>query len=125
MLGYRRRREMAGALALACVVLALSGCRAPEPEEGGLSSDRFLDIVVAIRRAERAVQYGDSAAVEFERLKAEILAEHDVTDEDLRDYLARHDDLESLTEIWDTLNERLKHVPPGQDPTLEDADDDL
>jgi predicted outer membrane protein len=121
--GHRPERRHAAALTVAgLLLLALGGCQRADRDGTGLSTDRFADVVVAIREAELAAQYSDSAAAEFERRKAEILAEHDVTDAELRDYLARHDDVESLVEIWDTLNQRLKHVPPRHDPSLNEID---
>ncbi|MFP4622787.1 MAG: hypothetical protein ACLFRX_01280 [Gemmatimonadota bacterium] len=101
-------------LVLLALMAALPGCEAggtADPEEG-LSREEFVEVVVALREAERDLPSDSTAPERFAEVKAEILAEHDVTEVELRAFLEGQDeDLARLQELWDTINRRLKFVP--------------
>lgn len=115
-------RGVAAGLALvgACAALLAGGC-ANEPtteEVGALTPDAFVDVIVALREAERAAVAEDSAHLVFQARKEEILAEHDVTEEDVRDFVRLHEgDFALMDRLWDTIAQRLKYVPEADDPT--------
>jgi hypothetical protein len=90
------------------------GCaREPTDQVGtGLTPESFVEIMVALREAERAANATDSAGVEFEGRKERILAEHGATEEELRDFVRRHHgDFALMNRLWDSIAQRLKHVP--------------
>ncbi len=89
-------------------------CGEPEPTvQAGLTAEEFVEVVVALREAEREVASEEDATVLFEERKAEILSRYDTTDEELRAFLADHGrDLAALSETWDSIAERLKHEAP-------------
>lgn len=77
-----------------------------------MAQSEFVEIVRSLREAERAIPESDSALALFEARRAEILAEHGVSEEDLQAFLrSRRDDVEALQETWDTISERLRYVP--------------
>lgn len=80
----------------------------------------FVDVVVAIRKAEQEARYEDSAAVVFDRLKAGILEERDVTEEEIREFVRIHSgDFDVMSEVWDSITQRLKYEPRERDPSTE------
>lgn len=107
-------------------MLLLTGCGGePTGEEVALSADEFVEVMVALREAEReSLEVGeDSAGVEFRRRKEEILAEHGVAQEDLRQFVVAHSaDFELMEIVWDTIAQRLRYVPEPGDP--EDPDEE-
>ena len=89
----------------------------PPPDTGVVGHDRFIEVVIALREAERAVELRDSAAARFEVRRDSILDAYGVTGEDLTAYLrARGEDVDYLSALWDTINQRLMHVPPRHAP---------
>ena len=103
---------------LALLLISAAGCDREAPSEGaGLDTEAFTTVVVELRRAERDLMASDSPVEAFARRKAEILSEHGVTEEDLREYLRARSDPGALGQVWDTVNERLRSVPPGRDST--------
>jgi hypothetical protein len=118
--GPRPRGRARLALALALPLLAACSTGGEEVE-GGLTAERFTEVVESLREAERSLPDGDSAAALFAERRDEILARYEVTEEQLRAYVrARARDAEGLRELWDTLSERLRYVP-GQDSLSEDT----
>lgn len=118
-------RRAAGRLSSRCGILVLaigalmSGCGdsdATAAAEEGVTAGEFVEIVTALREAEREVVRKDSAEALYAERKAEILGRHDATEADLRAFLERHgEDPAKLQEVWDTISQRLKHVPGGPD----------
>jgi hypothetical protein len=104
-----RRRWLVGAL----LSLLFVGCDglAPTSRDGGLTKAQFVDVIVALREAEREIIQevaGDSAHIEFAQRKDEILERHGVSEEDLRQFVARHRDRPALvTDAWDQIAQRL------------------
>jgi hypothetical protein len=91
----------------------LGGSRDP----AGLTPEEFISIVVELRRAERELEEADSAAERFEARRAEILAEHEATEEDVRNFAARRGgDLDLMNALWDTINQRLRYLPRPDTP---------
>lgn len=119
-------RRLVGAVRVGLAALAVvlaggsSGC-AGEPtteEVGALTPDAFVDVIVALREAEREAVVEDSAHLVFQARKEEILAEHGVTEEDVRDFVRLHEgDFALMDRLWDTIAQRLKYVPEPDDPT--------
>lgn len=110
---------LAAALLGSAAVLGTAACGEPSTSETeALAPPAFIEVVVELREAERELAAADSAAERFAERKDEILSRHEVTEEDLRRFLVRHEqDLALLQEVWDSINQRLKHVPePGQGP---------
>ena len=108
----RLTRVVAG---FAVFALALVPACAGEPTDGtggGLTPESFIEIMVALREAERGVLESDSARAEFERERSRILAEHDATEDDLREFVRAHEgDFSLMTQVWDSVAQRLKYVP--------------
>lgn len=108
-------------MALLALLLApplACGQEEPEGRAGGLSRSEFIDVVVAIRKAEFDVESEDSAATRFEARRDSILAAHELTDEDLYAFVDRHPELGYMDAVWDSVTERLKrplHDPPRED----------
>jgi hypothetical protein len=85
--------------------------------EPGLTAEDFVAIVVALREAQREVVLEDSAMALFAERKAEILSRHGTTEEELRAFLQEQGkDPDALRQSWDSIAERLKHVPPEDSP---------
>lgn len=107
-----------GILVLSIAALG-SGCGqsdATAAAEEGVTTGEFVEIVTALREAEREVVRKDSAEALYAERKAEILGRHDATEADLRAFLERHgEDPVKLQEVWDTISQRLKHVPGDPD----------
>jgi hypothetical protein len=80
--------------------------------EAGLSEARFIAVVVDLRTAARDVAESDSASALFAAARDSILAAHDVTGEELRDFVHRTaGDVARMDAVWDTINRRLRYVP--------------
>lgn len=83
-----------------------------------ISKETFIDVVVALRETERELRRDslpeDSAVALFEIRKAGILEEHRTNEDQVRAFVNRtYADLELQTEVWETISERLKYLPPG------------
>lgn len=118
------RLPVAAGLALVLALLGgVSACgdRGAAAEPGStLTTDEFVAVVVEIREAEREIAFSDSAREIFETRKREILERHGTSEEDLQRFLTeRREDIGFLRDLWDTLNVRLRHVPPRHDPAAE------
>jgi hypothetical protein len=100
----------------ALLPLALSGCGA-EPAAPGqaLAPEKFVEIVVALRQAEREVEreaHPDSLEAEFERRKGEILDLHSATEEQVRAFMESHRDRPAvMAAAWDSIAQRLRPPP--------------
>jgi hypothetical protein len=78
----------------------------------GLADDRFVDVVVELRRASLESQ-GDPAT--FAARREAILREASVTEEQLRGYVEAHGrDIDHMAEIWDSINARLSAPAPPE-----------
>lgn len=127
----RRSRGRAAVVVLAMMVAGCGQGRTGE-DEGDLTPGKFVEVVTALREAERAVAREDSAASLFTERKAEILARAGVTEAEIRGFAAAQDP-SALAELWDTIARRLRHVPdedgeafrrvPPDDPLAEPAPD--
>jgi hypothetical protein len=108
---YRRGRHRW--LAAGLFVLTVAGCDALDPANrgSGLTKAQFVDVIVALREAERELlldETVDSAHVEFARVKDEILQDHGVTELEIRAFVARHRNRPAaMTEAWDRIAQRL------------------
>jgi hypothetical protein len=112
----------------ALLSLLLVGCDAlaPTSRDGGLNKAQFVDVIVALREAEREIIQevtSDSAHIEFAQRKDEILRRHGVSEEDLHQFVARHRDRPALvTDAWDQIAQRLgvrtEHIMEGM-PSME------
>lgn len=97
-----------------CGTGGASGADAPDQ----LTSEEFVEIVAALREAERAVTDQDSAGAHFVERKAAILAEHETTEAELLAFIASHDgDVARLQAVWDTISQRLKQATGEADTT--------
>lgn len=98
-------------IALAMLLAGCGGGGSPKAQEG-LTPAEFVDIVVALREAEREMEPGDTAGPSFEDRKREILAAHDATEAEVRAFVERHaSDYDLLTTAWDSITQRLRYVP--------------
>lgn len=100
-------------LGLAMLVVPGLACGQGESTAApGLTVETFAEVVIALREAERGLAESDSAGTIFAERKAQILARYDTSEEELRTFLVDHGaDLETLRQAWDSISERLKHVP--------------
>lgn len=97
----------------------LAGCGegGTDSAEDGLTAAEFVEIVTALREAEREVALEDSARALFAERKAEILERRDVTEAELRAFVvALGQDPARLEQVWDTIAERLKYLPEEREP---------
>lgn len=105
----------------------LAGCdlgRASR-SEAPLTPDEFVEIIVAVREAEREVAQEDSAGQRFEERKQEILEHHGTNEAELQRFLAANrENIALLQTVWDTITERLRFVPAGDADVLPDEDGD-
>ncbi len=127
-------RPVRWTLAVLVAAGAFLGCDGPEAQgpAPSLTRDEFIDLVVAVRRAEIAVEDADSPAVRFQARRDSILAAHGATEEELYEFLERHTDLDFIDEVWDTITQRLKRPlrepgdtpmrPPERPPVKQDDD---
>jgi hypothetical protein len=108
-----------GIVLLGAVTLAI-GCSDPAGGPGpALTRAEFIDVVVAIRRAEldleRSDEPGDSAAVLFQARRDSILAAHGTTPEELYEFLEQHSDLHYMDGVWDGITQGLKRPLRSRD----------
>jgi hypothetical protein len=89
-------------LLILLVLATVSGCgRDPERGYATIPRERFIETNVALRQIDRAAPEADS-------LRAEVLAEHGVTEEDLRAFvIARSERPGELAAVWDEIRQRL------------------
>lgn len=115
-----RRRVRSRLLILPLCAALLAGCQGAEPAAEGdvpVTREEFVSAVVALREAEREVVLRDNPEERFEERKSEIMETHGVTRDQLRGFLLAHEgDVGYLEAVWDSINERLKHVPLRHDP---------
>jgi hypothetical protein len=98
---------------LLTLAVGLGGCAGERADAPVLTQEQFVDIIVALREAEREVAEEDSAAARFEERKRGILERHGTTEDQLRAFIVTHrDDLPVLQAVWDTITERLKYARP-------------
>lgn len=116
-------------IAFLAAAALLVGCGQPAARPGpALTRHEFIDVVVAIRRAEldleRSVEDGDSVAARFHALRDSIMAAHGTTQEELYEFLEHHTDLEYMDAVWDSIKEGLKRPLRSQElpPESEEAD---
>jgi hypothetical protein len=100
-------------LAAALFPMAMVGCEAlgPTARDGGVTRAAFIEVIVALREAERELvldESSDSAHIEFAHRKEDILQRHGVSEDDLRQFVTRHRDRPAvMTEVWDQIAQRL------------------
>jgi hypothetical protein len=102
----RRATRAVAALTLAAgLLLLLAGCPSADPAGSqSIQREQFVQVVVELRQAEQQAR----TAPDFEERKAEILARHGVTEEELMQFAARHgSEVRVMLEIWDTIHARL------------------
>ena len=95
------------------LVIAVQGCGRGEATgaETGLTSEEFVEVMVELREAERAVMQEDSAQERFVRRKAEILERHGTSEEEIRAYVATAaQDLPKLEAVWEEISSRLRRA---------------
>jgi hypothetical protein len=94
-------------LLLAC---ALAGCARGE-EATGLDADRFVDVVVELRRSAIELRHDPGA---YEARKEQVLTDAGVTEAQLREYVERRGtDLDHMAEVWRTINTRMAEADAG------------
>lgn len=93
---------------MAAVAALGGGCRGADTPL--TAEDRqFIDTMVALREA--AARSGDDAGA-YEAMKAQVLSERGVTEEQLRAYIeVNARDLDRLAAVWDSINLRLSTPP--------------
>jgi hypothetical protein len=98
------------------VLTTTFGCvRDPERGYATIPRERFIETNVALRQIDRAAPEADS-------LRAEVLAEHGVTEEDLRAFVtARSDRPGELAAVWDEIRQRLTDRSAEVEPTEMEA----
>lgn len=101
-----------GIVLLGAAVLVV-GCGEPVGRSTpALTRDEFIDVVVAIRRAEldleRTGLEGDTVATRFQARRDSILAAHGTTGEQLNEFLEHHTDLDFMDGVWDSITQGLK-----------------
>jgi hypothetical protein len=97
----------------------LAGCPGRDPAATGpIDREEFITIVVELRRAQAEATSRD----EFEERKAGVLAEHGVSEDDVRAFVQRHGgDVRLMSEVWDSVQTRLQRppeIPPAPDAEL-------
>lgn len=113
--GGRRVRVRGRRIRLAAVLLAVAvqGCGRGEATGAGtgLTSEEFVEVIVELREAERAVMQEDSAQEIFARRKAEILERHATSEEEIRAFVATaSQDLPKLEAVWEEISSRLRRA---------------
>lgn len=95
------------------LAVAVQGCGRGEATgaETGLTADEFVEVIVELREAERAVMQEDSAQELFVRRKAEILERHGTSEEEIRAFVATaSQDLPKLEAVWEEISSRLRRA---------------
>lgn len=111
--GGARPGRRTGRLAALLAVLATLGCGRGEATgaDTGLTSQEFVEVIVELREAERAVMEEDSAQEMFVRRKAEILERHGTSEEEIRAFVAAASrDLPRLEGVWEEISGRLRRA---------------
>lgn len=113
----RQRRVVCQRLlasALICSIAAACGCGLfpPEPQaESGIDRQTFIEVYVALRSADMH----SMEAAEFEARKADIMAEHGVTPEQLLEFVERHGhDVRFMADVWKDVQARMSASPAEQ-----------
>jgi hypothetical protein len=98
-------------LLILLVLATVFGCgRDPERGFATIPRERFIETNVALRQIDRAAPEADS-------LRAEVLAEHGVTEEDLQAFVtARSDRPGELASVWDEIRQRLTDRSAEMEP---------
>lgn len=112
-----------GVLLIVLAVGAAPGCgREPQAVDGTIPRERFVEVSVALRQID-----ADSATVDS--VRAEVLARHGVTAEQLRDFVHAHGERPAeLAAIWDEIARRLQEAEAAAAPgaeAVEEATDSL
>lgn len=93
-----------------------SGSAGSAEAQRGVTTEEFVEIVMALREAERGLALEDSAESIYADRKSEILGRYGATESDLRAFVERHEEKPAkLQAVWDTIAQRLKHVPAEAD----------
>jgi len=83
------------------LVLTAACDRRPQDADGVLSTERFVEINVALREIPRDHERADS-------LRAAVLGEHEVQEDDLRRFvLARADRPDEIASVWEEIHRQL------------------
>jgi hypothetical protein len=99
-------------LLILAAATALVGC-GRDGDATGVSDDRFVSVVVELRRAANETRADHGA---WEARKQQILREAGVTEEQLRAYVGEHSrDLRHMAGIWEAINEGLTRDSDGFD----------
>lgn len=94
---------MKRALVLFLIVVAAAACQRNDTGTG-LPQTRFIEVVVALRKAARETM--DPAV--FAVRKQQILTDAGVTEDQLRAYIKTHErDLDHMAAVWESINVRL------------------
>lgn len=108
--GRRLRRAVPGSRTVLLVlplVLAVPASCDRDPEGPELATETYIDVMVALRRA----QTYETTPAEFAARRAEILREAGVTDSVLVQWARAHGgDVTLLAAVWDSINARLMAV---------------
>lgn len=87
-----------------CLALVLAGCGGGAGS-GTVDTDRFIDVVVALRSAAVELRH-DTAA--YDQRKDRILHDAGITEGELRAYVEHHGaDLAHMAHVWQTINARM------------------
>jgi hypothetical protein len=110
-------------VALLVLHLPLVGCgdREPTGRDTALTPAEFIEIIVALREAERELEEADpdSAAKEFARRRTEILDDYGATEDNVRAFIELNHGRPGLMSIvWDSIAQRLRTDSGGD--TLRD-----
>jgi hypothetical protein len=115
-------RFLLGSVTLTVIAVSMLACqRDPTGRDGGLRASEFVEIIVAIRTAEREVLRDaepgtppDSVRARFERSRDEILQRHGATEESLLRFVDDHHARPRvMAAVWDSITNRLR-TPPDQ-----------
>ena len=107
-------------LSAAILLLALGGCgagSAAQMADAVIDDDRFAQVIVELRHAER-----DAEVEDLENRRKEILERHGVSAEDLLRFVeVRGGDLDEMIELWKKIDDALNPEEPTPDPLPNDA----
>jgi hypothetical protein len=90
---------------LAVFLLVATGCGRPDAQDpSGLSVEKFTDVYVALRVAQR----NTTTPEQFQEKKKQILAQAGVSEVALQHFADAHKhDVSLMATIWDTIQHRL------------------